>query len=306
MSFEEDVMVMATRVQAKAVKYAVKQQGDHPIDVYLPGGPEIYFAPIPDMFRPYSQMPDPGGYDGILDQLGRAMSILSPGDGSQEIAQPLIAANPNLELVEKSDSYLEDWTGRAAVEFKLRFLDPFPAVAKNQFLVTAILRGGVAAHRLMWDNARRDILEIAHQTEAALDSMDSCKGNGGSFVVLLSVFEAVATIAAVFTEGASLATTAAITAVGAAAGVGANWPRDKAESVPLGAELAFQVIGNMADAIRRLGQGIYNSELKIKQAMDSADAAVQGNRTFFVANRPALAGATSDTIGSPQFMGYSN
>jgi hypothetical protein len=251
-------------------------------------------------------MPDPNAYEAILDQLGRAMMILSPGDGSQEITQPLIAANPNLLLIPGSESYLEDWTGRAAVEFKLRFLDPFPAVAKNQFLLTAIVRGAVGAHQLMWHNARRDILEIAHQTEAALDSMESCKGNGGSFVVLLSVFEAVATIAAVFTQGASLATTAAITAVGAAAGVGANWPRDGAERVPLGAELAYQVIGNMADAIRRVGQGIYNSELKIKQAMESASAVVQAIRDLFVANRPALAGATAGTIGSPQFMGYAN
>jgi hypothetical protein len=112
------------------------------------------------------------------------------------------------------------------------------------------------------------------------------------------VIEAVATITAAFFAAPVTVATISIAAVAATAGAGANWPHDKAPESELGAPLAYQVIGKMADRIRELNSVIYDAELKIQQAMQGARALVEGNKGLFVANRPQLATGSSGNIKS--------
>jgi len=85
---------------------------------------------------------------------------------------------------------LDDWTGTAALAFKQKFLDPFPAVARNQFILVAVLKAGLEAHQSMWHSARADIDNVAHTTIDALDNTGGWSDKNQwnfTFTVLASV-----------------------------------------------------------------------------------------------------------------------
>jgi hypothetical protein len=307
-SFEDDVMILANSIKDKAIWRTWERKEGEETNLYARGGPEAYYAPIVDMFRPYSQMPDPAGHDTIAEQVMQVLRLLSPGSSGPDRLHP-IPANPNLGMIPGSESYLERWTGRAAVEFKQRFLDPFPYLVANQYLLASTLYGAIDAQARMWENARRDILEIGNATLNALNTREPflcCGGTSGATKVILTTIEAIATVAAVFMPTASVGARVGIEIVAVAASAAATLAPDQAgPTVDMAAEYTWDIIANMAAAIRLLNDQIYQAELKIRLAMQAALALADQNPDLFVAPRPALAGATAANIASPEYMGYS-
>jgi hypothetical protein len=144
---------------------------------------------IEPLFKPFSRIPDPAGYQPVIDGLSAAMHDLSGGHIDQDpIDKNPYLANPTLEKIHTASDYLQDWSGQAAMLFKQKFLDPFPAISANQFILTAILKAALEAHQAMWAKTRDDIDKIAHATMDAFDNKCCDKNTWNvTFTVLSSI-----------------------------------------------------------------------------------------------------------------------
>ncbi|HEU0240645.1 MAG TPA: hypothetical protein VFR11_15405 [Micromonosporaceae bacterium] len=308
MSFDS-LMAEAAEIQQSAIHYQVQrgvEQAGRAAGYAIKGlteQAEKDFADIPGLFEPFSLMPDPAAYGPLIHDMGTAMRFLSTGQDNKDPVDGLpFPANPVMDRLPGTEAYIENWTGRAAEDFKRNFIDPFPALLSNQFLLGSVLKGGLAAHAEVWRRARNDIDKIATDTLAALDHMNDCGSNDWS--MLFTVVGAVVSIAAVpVTDGASLY---GLAFVGAAASVASS-----ASGGGGGAERRFSgetagaVISQMRQAISMLADDISGQERKIATAMTDSYATVRGSHSAFVSNRPLLAGANAGNVTTDAFLGYS-
>ncbi len=260
---------------------------------------------VPGQFDPFSKMPNPGDYDAAIGMFKRGLEALSNG---QENRDPISTngsvylANPQLTKLSGAESYIEGWTGKAAMEFKSNFIDPFPAVVRNQFIVVAALKAALEAEQAMWKKAREDVDKIAHDTLTALANMGESGKNEWTMA-----FTVVASVAAV---GATLVAPGvgviAITAIGSASQVVAAAAPDDPPKLQVSGEHPDQVLRAMGDCLRRLQEEIDNTDRKIANAVMSINGSIHAERDAFVSKRPALAGATKESIKDPGQMGYSS
>jgi hypothetical protein len=125
------------------------------------------------------------------------------------------------------------------MQFKQKFLDPFPAISANQFILTAILKAALEAHQAMWAKTRDDIDKIAHATMDAFDNKCCDKNTWNvTFTVLSSIGATAAAVLTVATGGVAALLTLQV--IGAAAQVGAVLPPDNVPDSPKGGgETAF-------------------------------------------------------------------
>lgn len=303
MSFDQ-LMEHASTIQFRATQHALTYNEIEP--EYARQGVDGYFAQIAGLFRPFSQMPDPVRYQPMIDDFRRVLSVLSHGvDNHDPInRRDIYPANPTLAEMTTASDYLEDWTGAAAMLFKQNFLDPFPAIARNQFILTSVLKSALDAHQAMWAGARTDIDNVAHETIDALDNAGGCKKNAWtfSFTVLASVAAVGAAVTSVATAGATLPVT--ITAVGAAAQVAAAAPPSQQGA---SGETALQITNAMKTAMDRITREISEVEATISEALRSTSQLVEGNRGLFVAARPLLAGGVPPgSLTGPGGLGTSS
>jgi hypothetical protein len=303
MGFEDDVMANAVNIENTAIQVALHQQSKSEDGRYAAtSGPELYFQGLAQLFRPYSQLPDPAGYDPMVDHLTRVLYTLSSGLMAQDpIEQETFVANGNLGAVAGSESFMEKWHGKAADAFKDSFIDWFPTIVKNQFIVASTVRAALRAYRNMWEAARRDVLELQSKTLVALDASPRC--NNGDWTIVFSVIEAVAVIAAVPTGGGSLGAELAIAGVAATAGVAANWPKEDDPDQHNTSGLAWQVVEDMYAGLRRIFNAIGTTEQKIYRALDHNNSFVDSQQRSFVNPRPDLTRATASDITSQQYLG---
>jgi hypothetical protein len=259
------------------------------------------FADIPALFRPFADLPDPGSFDRFLASLDTALSGLSWGsDPKDPVGGRLYPANPILDKMGGSESYIETWTGKAAVEFKANVVDPFPSIERNQFLLAAVLRGTLEANRAIWLAARKNVDDIAHGTLEALDNMDECGRN--QWPIGWTVAACLAGIYALPLSGLAAV---AMSTVSAAAWVQAANPPESAPTTDFSGESAEVVISHLREQITKLTGDINDQEHKIAQALTETNQVVYNHRSRFVAMRPALADATPSNIMGPDQMGYS-
>lgn len=256
------------------------------------------------LFEPFTRIPDPGSYQGLIDELHGAMSCLSHGAHMTDpITGKSIGANEDLRAIETAADDLNDWSGAAAHAFKANFLDPFPAVASNQFLVLGVMKGAVEADQEVWKKTQADIEKIANDTLDALDNVGSCGKSDLEFT--LSVASAVAAIGAIpFTGGASVA----FAAVGAASAVGGAVQKGY-ESVKGNGASAEQVVSSMKTAIDELTKHIREQEGQIAKAMNGYAGEVNRQNkesSPFVSARPKLAGMEGRVLTSGKGIGSHN
>ncbi|MHA6802150.1 hypothetical protein [Salinifilum ghardaiensis] len=253
------------------------------------------------LFEPFTRIPHPGSHQSTIDDLHDAMGCLSHGAHMKDpISGDSIGANKDLQAIETAGDDLNGWSGAAAHAFKANFLDPFPAVATNQFLVLGIMKGAVEADQELWRRTETDILDIANQTLRALDNVGSC--GKSDFEFTLSVASAVAAIGAIpFTGGAS----AAFAAVGAASAVGGAAQKGY-EAVKGSGGSAEQVVNSMKSAIDKLTEHIREKQGEITKALNGYAGEVgQQNRpnSPFVSPRPELAGIEGEALTSNKGVG---
>ena len=303
----EQLMQHAQEIRQKAIQKAIEHLGGrrNSRSYMSEKGPEIEraFAGIPGLFQPFADMPAPASFDPMITEMRQTLGVLSSG---QELKDPIdgtiYPANIVLDKLSGSESYIENWTGRAAMAFKSGFVDPFPSIVHNQFIIAAVLKSAMEANKEMWQKTREDIDQIAHKTIEALDRMDDCGKN--EWTITFTVVASVAAVAAVpVTAGGSLAL--AITAIGAASQVAAAVGPEDPPSNPFSGESPESVIDQMRQAIRNLTRHVDNVEQRIAGSLQKTHELVSANRPSFVSRRPALADATARSIRSPEEMGYS-
>jgi hypothetical protein len=302
MSFEQ-LMEHASQIKYLATKHALDNREAEP--EYARNGVDGYYQNlIEPLYKPYSGIPDPGKYKPMIDELSSVMHGLSSGRMSEDpIDKDPYLANPTLDKMHTAGDILDDWTGEAATKFKEKFIDPFPSISTNQFILTGILKAGLEAHQAMWQSTRNDIDKIAHATMDAFDN-GCCDKNtwNVSFTVLSSIGAIGAAILTVSTAGA--AAPLALTVIGAAAQVGATLPPDSLSDPPKGGgESALQITNGMKAAIEQLDKVVEKAESEITNHIQAITKLVNQSNPYFVAARPALANLPKDELDDDAGLG---
>jgi hypothetical protein len=264
---------------------------------------EESFADVPSIFEPFAEMPDPAAFDGMLENMKQALQDLAMDPETHDpISGTTYLGGSVMGKVSASGSFIGEWTGKAAREFKANFIDPFPTMAKNQFVIISALKSALEAEKEIWTNARNDIDAAAHQAMEALDRINECGKN--EWNITLTVVSSVAAIGAVaVTGGASMA----VTAVGAASQVAAagTSKMKEPEKLQFSGESPEAVIQELRVAADKLITRIDEQEAMIARAMNSTHQLVSARLDDMVANRPTLAGMTPSNVATPEYMGYS-
>lgn len=311
MSYQQ-LMAHAAEIERLAVEGVLKRKGfvydnngnpHPPMELgqesaqYLVDYTTKQFADIPAMFAPFAAMPDPADFGGMRDGLLAAMHKLSTGQTPTDPITGLgVEANITLDAMGGVGDALRDWHGRAATAFTLGFVEPFPSFTRNQFMLTAILKGAIEAEQEIWKNARANADKIAHDAITALEHMDDCGKN--DWTMAFTVGASVAAVAAMVVTGGTAVV--ALTVVGAASQVAAASAPDDPPRTQFSGETSEAVISQVRSALTQLTTEIVSQEQKIASAMGSCRAYVAGNRASFVAPRPALADATAGTVRDPR------
>jgi hypothetical protein len=304
-SFEE-LMAHASEIKFLAIKRALDEHETEP--EYARQGVDGYYQQaIEPLFKPFSRIPDPAGYQPTIDDLSAAMHNLSGGHIDQDpIDKNPYLANPTLEKIHTASDYLQDWSGQAAMQFKQKFLDPFPAISANQFILTAILKAALEAHQAMWAKTRDDIDKIAHATMDAFDNKCCDKNTWNvTFTVLSSIGATAAAVLTVATGGVAAPLTLQV--IGAAAQVGAVLPPDNVPDSPKGGgETALQMTRSMKTAIDQLTQAVAAQEAQITKHITAITTLLGEHGSYFASARPALASVPDGKITSGDGVGESN
>jgi hypothetical protein len=318
MGFDQ-LMSKAEQIRRKAIEEATLDLGGrrHSRSYMSVKGPQIeaMFGDILALYEPFTRTPDPEAFKAPINDLKNALARLSMGRG--ESVDPISTngrqypASITLEKVNGAAADIIGWSGAAAQEFKTGYLDPFPAVVSNQFLLVCVLKAALEAEQAMWRETRKNIWDIADQTYARLEHMDDCGKN--EWQMTFTVVSSICAVAAVpLTSGASLAAAGlAITAVGATAQVVAAVEVEEPPKTTIEGESVDAVITSMREAITKQIRYIGETEARISQKLGSTnDSVYQAQRNsspdqhFFCTRRPALADSNTGSIRHD--MGYTD
>jgi hypothetical protein len=319
----DDLMQHAYAIQATAIAKSLEQHGVRPAPRTgdPPPAPQpgeeatrarviADFADIPSLIEPFTMMPEAATFDGLGVDLESALIRLSGGQMPDDpiTGRPYLASKI-LTRVGATESYLTEWTGEAADAFRTEFVIPFPAVVVNQFIGCAVLRGALEAQKALWVSAREHIDRVAHFTLNALDNMGRCGQN--KWTMTWTIVASVAAVAAVpisagtsvLGAGTALATTATVTAVGAAGQVAAAHQVAPPRETEYHGETAEVVIEQMRHGINEAISEIQQGEQMIATALQNMHAALMRERGRFVAPRPKLLDATARTVFDREYLG---
>jgi hypothetical protein len=280
----------------------------YPVGEELPKLQRMCYVEVPSLFQPFTLTPHPGSFDPMIKSLQKALDKLCYGS---ERDDPIYAedgpypANLDLFKMATAGDLIQDWVGSAAMAFKADFIDPFPALASNQFLIVSALKSALRAEQEVWAKMRDDIDAVAEAAVKCLDAMHRTCGGHEWRVALTVVSAGAGFLAAVPNLG-----TAAVAAAGAVAG-GASLVASAIE-VPEPPELTIQgstvagVFTSLYEAVKRVTEEVNSAEDRIARALRALADAVRADRAAYVANRPALADATARTVTGDDYLGYAS
>ncbi|MER7007480.1 hypothetical protein ABT297_31160 [Dactylosporangium sp. NPDC000555] len=201
---------------------------------------EREFADVPDAFRALTGFPDPGRFDAMADGVTSVLRGLSTGDGGD----PAVPADPELARFLGTAGALRVWTGPAADRFRTGFLEPWPALVRNQYAIAAVLRSALRAQQEIWARARQDADRIAEQAIGALGACGDCTRTEWS--VTFTVVASVAAVAAVPLGGAAALAVGGVAAV--AQVVAATGPAEPPQTA-FSADDPVEVVERVREAI---------------------------------------------------------
>jgi len=261
-------------------------RGGAPGPGYVPREPieQKYRGRIVPLFEPFERIPDPGAYDAPIRSLKDAMHQLSDGESKDPVGEANIRANPDLAHAHSAGDRLDGWTGAAADSFKTNFLDKFPYISKNQFLLLGVMKGALEADQERWRSVREDINRVLVTTDNGLDDVFSSSQNDLSFACSVAV--AVSSIGAIPFAGVGAGVIAAVGAVGVTGSAGIAG--QKAFNEPGGS--TEQVVKSLENAIKRITEETKKAGGKVAHALAGVHRQVDSARDDFVSPRPALAG----------------
>ena len=260
---------------------------------------EMKFNEIHSLFNDFLVLPNPGDFDGPMQQVTGTMNALCSKAFTDPIQGDPHPVNTELAAMTVAGNSINEWDGLAAQAFFNNFIVPFEDRTENQFIVASILMNALNAEKELWKRARLNIDDIAHKVKSALDHYDDCGKN--DWEIGLSVVGAVVAIAAIpVTGGASAIALGAV-----ASGIDvANTFAGQIEDPPkndYSAESVEGVIAKAKQGIEDLKDAVKKAEQKIVDAMTNSSGTVAGHTEDFVAPRPTLAeqGTKDPDVGGP-------
>ncbi|GIF23171.1 hypothetical protein BJ973_000473 [Actinoplanes tereljensis] len=302
MSYDQ-LMEHAWSIKTKAVNRAIMKKENDPAFAAF-SGPEGYFSDIPERYEAYAGLPDPAGFDASIARLQRVMTDLSPGQNSSDPVnkKDIYPANVEFSKITTAGGLLLGWDGDAANAFKKYFLDPFPLILQNQFILVSMLKSTLHATQALWAAARKDLDGIAEATMAALDNDPCCDPNKWTFD--FTVIAAVATIGGVavtaVTDG--LAAPLVLATVDAVASTAAAKVPEGIKDNKTG-NTAIQIVNAMWTGLEKVADQFRDTEKLINVTVDALEGDVGGRKDLFVSARPHLADATAANVTSSAYLG---
>lgn len=239
-------------VDVAAIKAALRDACPHPSH-------DDAIESLDGVFEPFSSLPEPGGFDGYLTELGSAMEKLATGSGEDPISR--LPMNENVDLLEINSiaGELTEWEGDAMESFRDHVQTPFPGVVNNLYNATTVLYGAVEAEKAVWTAARNDLRTIEEKAISSAEKFCTTGASQASFFI--TVAGAVVAVAlAPVTGGGSLA-------VGVAAVAGAFSITSSAVSTDWDIETPEEAVSAIKNSVELLKGAIEDGEKKIQKAL---------------------------------------
>jgi hypothetical protein len=260
---------------------------------------------IIDAFR-QSVGPDPDGFDPLIStmetseqglansqQVVSTVSMGTDGKVKQQLANGPTNADfmEYLLTVENARNEIVGWTGDAADNFRNNFLGRIPTVTANQVTMVRALRCAIDTTKLLHEQYRRDIKEVADKSIAVL-SFNTGTCHGPSLEVTMGVAAGVLTIAAGIaalpaggvagglTIGAGVAVTAQVLA-------GVEQEKEETPRVTVGGMTVDEILSSTYDGLTTVRKYLDEGERLICDNLDgNYSLLVGGYRSLFLAPRP--------------------
>ncbi|WP_306210208.1 hypothetical protein [Actinoplanes sp. RD1] len=300
-------------VQKKAIEKACLQRAIPPWDhserdydqnIQM-GEIQQYFSTVPSLIGPFQDMPAASEFTTIQDLLSGSAQYLATTQNTPR-AEYALPGEPRTEYAGAvtTSTYLSEWSGRAAREFRTNYLDPLPIQLGGQFNAVSAAHAMMVAEAKLWDAVREDVMTNINGCLGALDQLDKWCGKNG-WTITLTAVASIATIAAV-----PLSAGVAIPLALATADAGSSFavsllkddppPPSKAYNGGTAEELVMQLARALQDTIDQLVQ----EESRIGAFLTLLAGTLDGaNREKFVPKRPLLAGTTDANYADDQNLG---
>lgn len=156
MSFDElsgHVQDISIKMYSEGYKELLGTQSPALVAQEEPKLERMAFVEVPALYQSFLQAPDPKSFDPMISHLKVALTTLCTG---QDTRDPISSkggpyfANKALDEMPAAGDLIETWTGNAAIAFKAKFIDPFPSLVRNQFILVAALKAALEAEQAIW------------------------------------------------------------------------------------------------------------------------------------------------------------
>ena len=233
-------------------------------------------------FQAFQQGPDPEAFDGPIAQMEQVLGDLAVGAFVDPVSEDPIAPNGSSQLIQNVHDELAGWHGNAAETFRTNFLNGMADKTGAQWTVAWVLLQSLRAERSIWQRARKDVDQIAHDTIDALKGEGDLGSTGKSDT---DVFGALVDVAGIVLPGLATGVTifkaaAAVTDLGSHGGEGA---------LPMSPESVASIVSAMRESVSSVSQAVREKEEDLDQSLRGVQSAVVGHRSDYVLPRPALA-----------------
>lgn len=237
---------------------------------------------IPDLFEPYTRLPDPAGFDPLIasmEQVMRSLGMPNVRGGELELG------GTGIGLIGQASTEISEWVGDAAGSFTL-FASHYQGIARNQVALADVLRRAMKANKRIFERTRTDIYDVAAKTEVALKGSGTF--GGADLEATLSIISAVAGLAsAVATGGATLPLAFAVAGAGTGVGAAIAGHEDdkKKKGLHIGGHTVDTVLESMVNATSDVRAAIDEEERKIVRILRDNHDVVADAKKFDPKNK---------------------
>lgn len=175
---------------------------------------------VRNIISPWESIPKPGDFDAPIDELNRALGILSGSANAESIA---LKENVELEIGGLIPSYmsrvkanLTGWRGETVKALRTNYVRRFGPMIALQCNGLVILRKALEAERVIWEGAHENIQLVLKESATAFDALNWW-GNDANLKLAFDIAAAVAGIVGAIVSGPAAAI--AVATVGGAVSV---------------------------------------------------------------------------------------
>lgn len=237
-----------------------------------------WFADLTEIFDELAQLPDPAAFRAQAGELTTALTNLSGPSGHTDVANGAeYGPHPSYEHLNHIPTYLVDWNGIAADNFKSNFVPAFERVVHHEFEAVVSLRSALEAQATLWEKARLDVSNLIDETNSALDDYDGGKDSADT-VLALSIIGAIVAVAAVpFTGGTSAALYWAMAgSTIAVTGAVVGYPQEPKKELDISGDSPAAIINSMREAVWDLKMQWLNVEIFIVEQVRHLSDRING------------------------------